>query len=39
MSIWEWEKGGYESLYNSQMKRLLKAKEQKEIEQNKREKK
>lgn len=39
MGIWEWEKGGYESLYNSQMNRLKREQEQKEIEQNKRKKK
>jgi len=39
MGYWDWHIGGYEALYNSQMKRLLKEKEQKEIEQNKRKKK
>jgi len=39
MTIWEWHIGGYEALYNSNLKRLLKEQKQKEIEQNKRKKK
>ena len=39
MTIWEWETGGYKALYNSNLKRLKKEQEQKEIEQNKRKRK